>query len=146
MGFISRLLNEKESEHIRLILYILDQDNLLIRDERNVSGISIGAHQEDIDAMSIKFYQYLERSENSHALRIKNLELYKLYNRQVKLKLAGILRCAYRLKNLSLDNEGDIEILTDRQTISIMKEVFAFLKYLLLFVDHFTKNNFWNNV
>ena len=129
MGFISRLLNEKESEHIRLILYRLDQDNLLIRDERNVSGISIGAHQEDIDAMSIKFYQYLERSENSHALTIKNLELYKLYNRQVKLKLAGILRCAYRLKNLSLDNEGDIEILTDRQTISIMKEVFAFLKY-----------------
>ncbi len=129
MGFVIRLLNKKESKNIRLILYRLDKDNLLIRDERNVSGISIGAHQEYIDAMSIKFYQYLEMSENSHALTIKNLELYKLYNRQVKLKLAGILRCAYRLKNLSLDSEGDIEIVTDRQTISIMKEVFTFLNY-----------------
>ena len=129
IAFIRKILNGKETKNIRLVLYRLDQDNVLIRDERNVSGIAIGTHQSHIDVMSIKFYQYLEKSGNCDALSIKNLELYKLYNRQVKLKLAGVLRCACRIRNLSIDSEDNIEIVTDKQTVSIMDEAFLFLNY-----------------
>ena len=79
--------------------------------------------------MSIKFYQYLEESLNCDALSVKNLQMYKLYKRQVKLKLAGLLRCAYRIRNFSDDIEDNIEIITDKQTVSIMKEAFLFLDY-----------------
>ena len=103
-ALISKILNGKKTTNSRLVLYRLDQDNVLIRDGRNISGIAIGAHRDHIDAMSIKFYQYLEKSVNCDALSIKNLQMYKLYNRQVKLKLAGLLRCAYRIRNLSIDS------------------------------------------
>ncbi len=129
MALIRKLLNNNETTIRRLILYRLDQDNVFIRDERNVSGISVEVHQENIDAKSIQFYKYLERSSNCRTLSIKNLELYKLYNRQVKLKLTGVLKCAYRIKNLSSENEDKLEIIADRQTVSIMKETFMFLNY-----------------
>jgi hypothetical protein len=130
MVLIEKILNEKETTNSRLVLYRLDQDNVLIRDGRNISGMAIGAHQDHIDAMSIKFYQYLEKSLNCDALTIKNLQMYKLYNRQVKLKLAGVLRCAYRIRNLSIDSEDNIQVITDRQTVSIMEEAFLFLNYV----------------
>ena len=129
MALIGRILNEKESTRSRLVLYRLDQDNVLIRDERNVSGMAIGAHKDHIDAMSIKFYQYLDKSGSCDGLLIKNLQLYKLYTRQVKLKLTGVLKCVYRIRNLSIDSKENIEIITDRQTVSIMKEAFLFLNY-----------------
>jgi len=129
MALVGKILNGKETTNSRLILYRLDQDNVLIRDKRNVSGMAIGAHQDHIDFMSIKFYQYLEKSGSCDSISIKNLELYKLYTRQVKLKLASLLRCAYRIKNLSIDSEENIEIITDRQTVSIMEEAFLFLNY-----------------
>ena len=128
MALIGRILNKK-STISRLVLYRLDQDNLLIRDERNISGMAIGAHKDHIDAMSIKFYKYLDNSGSCDDLLIKNLRLYKLYTRQVKLKLAGVLISAYRIKNLSADSEANIEIITDRQTFSILKEAFLFLNY-----------------
>ena len=129
MGLIKKLLNRKETTSSRLVLYRLDYDNILLRDERNISGMAVGVHKDHIDAMSIKFYQYIEKSLNCDALTVKNLQMYKLYNRQVKLKLAGILRCAYRIKNFSDDVEGNIEIITDRQTVCILKEAFLFLDY-----------------
>ena len=129
LALVKKLLNKKETTNTRLILYRLDKNNVLIRDKRNLSGIAVGVHKDQIDVMSIKFYQYIEESLNCNVLSIKNLQLYKLYNRQVKLKLAGVLRCAYRIKNFSDDVEGNIEIITDRQTVSIMKEAFLFLDY-----------------
>ena len=129
MALISNILNGEETTNSRLVLYRLDQDNVLIRDKRNVSGMDIGAHQDHIDAVSIKFYQYLEKSGSCDSISIKNLQLFKLYTRQVKLKLAGVLRCAYRIKNLSIDSEENIEIITDRQTVSIMEEAFLFMNY-----------------
>lgn len=128
MLIVKKLLNNKESIHDQLVLYRLDQENILIRDPRNISGMATGLHQQHIDAMSIKFYKYLENSINCNTLSIKNQDLYKLYTRQVKLKLAGILKCAYRIRNLTLDLK-EIEIVTDTQTISILKEAFLFLEY-----------------
>ena len=84
--------------------------------------MAIGAHQDHIDAMSIKFYQYLEKSVNCDALSIKNLQMYKLYNRQVKLKLAGVLRCAYRIRNLSIDSEENIEIITSTKETDALRQ------------------------
>ena len=129
MALIGKILNGKKAISSRLVLYRLDQDNVLIRDKRNVSGMAIGAHKDHIDAMSIKFYQYLDRSGSCDGLLIKNLPLYKLYTRQVKLKLTGVLKCAYRIRNLSLDSEKNIEIVTDKQTVSIMREAFSFLDF-----------------
>ncbi len=129
MGLIKKLLNRKETTGSRLVLYRLDQDNILLRDERNISGMAIGSHKDHIDLMSIKFYRYLEKSIDCDALSIKNLQMYKLYNRQVKLKIAGVLKCAYRIRNLTIDIENNIEVITDRQTVSIMEEAFRFLDY-----------------
>jgi hypothetical protein len=128
MALIGRVLNER-STRSRLVLYRLDHDNVLIRDERNISAMAIGAQKNNIDAMSIKFYQYLDKSGSCDGLLIKNIQLYKLYTRQVKLKLTGVLICAYRIRNLSIDSKENIEIITDRQTVSIMKEAFLFLNY-----------------
>jgi hypothetical protein len=128
-ALISKILNGKKTKNNTLVLYRLDQDNVFIRDKRNLSGMTIGAHKDHIDAMSIKFYKYLEKSGSCDALLIKNLQLYKLLTRQIKLKLGGVLKCAYRIRNLSIESEENIEIVTDRQTASIMKEVFLFLNY-----------------
>ena len=77
MALIGRILNEK-STRSRLVLYRLDHDNVLIRDERNVSATAIGAKKNNIDAMSIKFYRYLDKSGSCDGLLIKNLQLYNL--------------------------------------------------------------------
>ena len=129
MLFIKKILNAGGTSRSKLILYRQDHDNLFIRDKRNVSAMAIGVHKDHIDAMSIKFYKYLDKSGSSDKLLMKNLKLYKLYTRQVKLKLTGVLKCAYRIRNLSLDSEKNIEIVTDKQTVSIMREAFSFLDF-----------------
>ena len=129
IGLIKKLLNRKETASNRLVLYRLDSDNILLRDERNITGITTGVHKYHIDAMSIKFYRHLKKSIDCDALSIKNLQMYDLYTRQVKLKIASVLMCAFRIRNFSDDVEDNIEIITDRQTVSIMKEAFLFLDY-----------------
>ncbi len=129
MALIRKILNGKKTPNNSLVLYRLDQDNVLIREEQNISGMAIGLHKDNIDAMSIKFYQYLGKTGVCDALVIRNLQIYNLYTRQVKLKLAGLLRCAYRIQNLSITSEDRLEIITDRQTASMMKETFSFLHY-----------------
>lgn len=129
MLLVENLLKKKENSSTRLVLYRLDRDNVLIRDKRNISGMAVGAHKDHIDAMSIKFYQYLDKSGSCNDLLIKELQLYKLYTRQVKLKLTGVLKCAYRIRILSLDTKENIEIITDRQTASIMQKSFLFLNF-----------------
>jgi hypothetical protein len=126
-ALISRILNEKKATNTGLVLYRLDQDNVLIRDKRNVSGMAVGTHKDHIDAMSIKFYQYLKKSGSCNALSIKDVPLYQLYTRQVKLKLEGVLRCALRIRKLSIESKDNLEITTDRQTIAIMEKAFLFL-------------------
>lgn len=129
MALIRKMLNGKKTPNNSLVLYRLDRDNVLIREEQNISGMAIGHHKDNIDAMSIKFYQYLGKTGVCDALVIRNLQIYNLYTRQVKLKLAGLLRCAYRIQNLSITSEDRLEIITDRQTASMMNETFSFLNY-----------------
>ena len=126
---VKKLLHRRATAKNALVLYRLDKNNILIRDKSNLSGMPIGSHASNIDALSIKFYRHLENSNACDALKIKNQKLYSLYTRQVKLKLAGLLKCAYRIQNFSNEKEGNLEITSDRQTISIMKEVFLFLNY-----------------
>ncbi len=128
-ALVNNLLKSGNFKNSTIVLYRLDQDNVLIRDKRNISGIAIGAHKDHIDALSIQFYQYLEKFEGSKALLLKDIQLYKLYTRQVKLKLAGVLRCVFRIRSLSSESEENIEIITDRQTVSIIKQAFLFLNY-----------------
>ena len=121
------LLNLKDPSNKKLILYRLDQDNVFIRDKSNLSGLSTGLHQNKIDALSIQLYRNLEQSSQIKKISIKQLPIYQLYTRQIKLKLAGILNCAYRINNLSNECDENIEIITDHQTESIMKEAISFL-------------------
>lgn len=122
---LRRKLNSKKKN--TLILYRLDQDNVFLRHKRNLSGLSLGIHQNRIDALSLKFYRYLEHSNELKKLSFKNQSLYDLYTRQTKLKLGGVLKCAFRLKNFVNDSNHHIDIFTDRQTASIMKKAFMFL-------------------
>jgi hypothetical protein len=41
-----------------LVLYRLDQDNVLIRDKRNVSGMAIGTHQDHIDGKRVSISNF----------------------------------------------------------------------------------------
>ena len=59
--------------------------------------------------------------------RIKDIPLYELYKRQIKLKLSGLLRCAYRIKNTSNKNSFQLEIITDKQTKSIILHALKFI-------------------
>ena len=127
LASVRYLLNLKDPSNKKLILYRLDQDNLLIRDKSNLSGLSTGLHQNKIDALSIQFYRHLEKSSQINKISIKQLPMYQLYTRQIKLKLAGILNCVYRINNLSNECDGNIEIITDYQTESIMREAISFL-------------------
>ena len=129
VAVIERILNSKDTSLDSLVLYRLDQDNVLIRNKRNISGTAIGIHKDQLDAMSIKFYNHLEDSGTCKDLLMKDLKLYKLYTRQVKLKLTGVLKCALRIRSLSLESQKNIEIITDRQTESILNEAFLFLHY-----------------
>ena len=127
LASVRYLLNLKDPYNKKLILYRLDQDNLLLRNANNISGLSTGLHQNKIDALSIQFYRHLEQSAQIKKISIKQLPMYQLYTRQIKLKLAGILSCVYRINNLSNECDENIEIITDHQTESIMKEAISFL-------------------
>jgi len=59
MALIKKMLEGKKSSNNRLVLYRLDRDNVLIREQQNISGTAVGLHNDEIDALSIKFYQYL---------------------------------------------------------------------------------------
>ena len=129
MKLIRRIFNRKKISNNILVLYRLDRDNVLIREKQNISGMSIELHKDHIEALSIEFYEYLRNADICNNLVIKDLKIYNLYTRQVKLKLAGLLRCAYRIQKLSIDGRETLEIITDRQTASIMNKTFSFLQY-----------------
>ena len=126
---IQRLLEVTNTPKKRLILYRLDKENFFIRDDRNISGISIGVDAETIDAESIKFYRYLEQTISCPEITIKNQPLYSLYTRQMKLKLAEVLKCTYRIIRIANESSQALEIVSDKQTIEIIKQAFIFLEY-----------------
>jgi len=123
------LLEVTNTPKKRLILYRLDKENFFIRDDRNISGISIGVDAETIDAESIKFYRYLEKTISCPEITIKNQPLYSLYTRQMKLKLAEVLKCTYRIIRIANESSQALEIVSDKQTIEIIKQAFIFLEY-----------------
>lgn len=129
IALIRKTLNVQRNSKNRLILYRLDHENLLIREDQNISGMAVGVHKDKIDALSIKFYRHLAKKGICDDLVIKDLQIYNLYTRQVKLKLAGLIKCAYRIQNLTSSCEDELEIITDKQTLSIMNETFSFLKF-----------------
>ena len=126
--FLIKRFFVKYSSSNKLVIYRLDKENIYIRNNNNLSGSVIGINQDQIDVLSIKFYHFLESSSNCSLVKIKGLPLYGLYQRQVKLKLSEVLKCAFRINNLSYKSDKNLEILTDRQTASIMKSAFLFLK------------------
>jgi hypothetical protein len=129
LRLIKNKTNEENYKNNRLILYRLDKDNVFLTKKNNISGQTLGITNDSIDSMSIKFYQYIEKSINYKTLSINTIPLYQLYPRQVKLKLDGVLRGALRIRNLSNKSVDNLEVITDRQTALIMKEAFSFLNY-----------------
>ena len=126
---LNLIINKKHTSEDKLLLYRLDKENVFLTDQRNISGIDIGFDQDHIDLMTIKFYRFLESSGISNDLLIENISLYRLHTRQVTLKLRSVLQCAYRIIKFSSYNKDITHIITDRQTIAVIKEAFNFLKY-----------------
>ena len=126
---LNLLINEKQTTKDRLLLYRLDKENRFLTDKRNVSAIPFGFDENHINKMTIKFYRFLESSSIREDLLINNISLYQIHTRQVTLKLKGILECSYRIINYLKNNKATTEIITDRQTISVIKEAFHFLDY-----------------
>jgi len=126
---IKKLQKQDKLTKNKLILYRLDKENIFIRDKANLSGTSIGISQANIDALSLKFYRYLEKSKSCEGLKIKNKKLYELYTRQLKLKLGGVLKCAYRIQNIQHGKDESLEIISDKQTLSMIQEALLFLNY-----------------
>ena len=60
LAVVRVLSNFQSSDQVRIILYRLDQDNILLTDARSLSGLTIGINQNKIDALSFEFYRYLE--------------------------------------------------------------------------------------
>ena len=127
INFISFLSSSHKQSGIKVILYRLDQDNLLLRKDGNLSGISIGIQQSKIDALSIEFYKHLTQSESLNKISIHKIPLLQLYTRQTKLKLMGVLNCIHRLEGFCHGKPEKIQIITDKQTVSIMNEAIRFL-------------------
>ena len=88
--FVSLLSSSHNQSGIKVILYRLDQDNLLLRKDGNLSGISIGIQQSKIDALSIEFYKHLTQSESLNKISIHKIPLLQLYTRQTKSCLRNI--------------------------------------------------------
>lgn len=128
---INHLSNKNYDFEDTLILYRLDRDNDLLRNAKNLSGTPIALHQNKIDALSFEFYLYLEKSNTLKNITFKSLPLYSLYTRQVKLKLAEVLKCAYRIRNLSDKNKEKLSVITDHQTSAIIQEALFFLGFKL---------------
>ena len=126
---IKKLLKQDQLTKNKLILYRLDKENIFIRDKANLSGTSLGISMANIDALSLKFYRYLEESQSCEGIKIKNQKLYQLYTRQLKLKLGGVLKCAYRIQNIQHSKDERLEIISDKQTISMIQEALSFLNY-----------------
>lgn len=126
---IKSLANKNNPRVEQLILYRLDQNNFFLRDKKNLSGIPTGKSQEYINEQSLKFYKYLKEVSDCNELTIKNVPLYNLYTRQVKLKLAGILRCAYRIQNHSNSSHQPIQIVSDKQSASIFRHALTFINF-----------------
>jgi hypothetical protein len=126
---IKKLLKQDQLTKKKLILYRLDKENIFIRDKANLSGTSIGISMANMDALSLRFYRYLEESQSCEGLKIKNQKLYQLYTRQLKLKLGGVLKCAYRIQNIQHSKDERLEIISDKQTISMIQEALSFLNY-----------------
>ncbi len=129
LRIVKRLLEVQNTTEKRLILYRLDKENIFIRDYRNLSGIPISVDAENIDAESIKFYRYLKKTRSCPEIKIKNQSLFDLYTRQMKLKLAEVLKCAHRLINITDESSQDLVIFSDKQTTEIIKLAFLFLEY-----------------
>ena len=129
LALIKKILRQKSNRCNRLVLYRLDKNNVFLENDRNISGLEVKFHQSQIDALGLKFYRHIENSEDINLLKIKNISLYKLYTRQVKLKLMGLIKCAARIEKLSSETKGNLEIISDRQTVSMIKETFDFLDF-----------------
>lgn len=128
-NYVKSILARKNIKNEKLVLIRQDKENIFLFDDRNISGIDVGYHQSLIDSMSINFYKNLETIGICDHLEISNEKLYKLYTRQVKLKLFELLKVALRIKKISKEISGKLEIVTDRQTASIMEEAFLFLDF-----------------
>lgn len=124
---IKRLLCRKSNEISALILFRLDKKNIFLTNSRNHSGDQVGLNQEQMDALSIKFYRYLSNFDQAENIHVDGVSLYRLYPRQLKLKLEGVLRGALRLQRIS-DREADgLTVIADRQSIEIFLLAFKFL-------------------
>ena len=129
LALIKKIFRQKDNTCNRLVLYRLDKNNVFLENDENISGGEVKFHQSQIDALGLKFYRHIENSEEINLLKIKNISLYKLYTRQVKLKLMGLIKCAARIEKLSGETKGNLEIISDRQTVSMIEETFDFLDF-----------------
>ena len=111
----------------KIFLCRLDKNNHFLNHKLNASETTTSIDKYGIDAQSVKFYRYLKKLNISNDLQFENENLYDLYPRQVKLKLAGVIRCVHKIQKIIENRSDKTEIITDFQTAIIFKQAFSFL-------------------
>ena len=111
----------------KIFLCRLDKNNHFLNHKLNASETITSIDKYGIDAQSVKFYRYLKKLNITNDLQFENENLYELYPRQVKLKLAGVIRCVHKIQKIIENRSDKTEIITDFQTAVIFKQAFSFL-------------------
>ncbi|MEK9779858.1 MAG: hypothetical protein VW418_00340 [Gammaproteobacteria bacterium] len=121
-------------------MYRLDKHNLLLRHDRNISGMAHGIHKDELEELSLQFYQHLKENKFCSHIKYKNIKLLDLYTRQVKLKLIEVIKTVYRLEKSSKTSKCNFEVISDAQTIDIIRVAIKFLDVDLSTIS-FKSNN-----
>lgn len=140
IAIVRNLLCKNIANCKRIILYRLDKHNLLLRHDRNISGMAHGIHKDELEELSLQFYQHLKENKFCSHIKYKNIKLLDLYTRQVKLKLIEVIKTVYRLEKSSKTSKCNFEVISDAQTIDIIRVAIKFLDVDLSTIS-FKSNN-----
>jgi hypothetical protein len=136
---VKKLIKRLDNRENVVIVVRQDSGNIFLNASENISGIPFGHPMAEIDAMSLEFYKYLEDFGCQDKICFGGIPLYDIYTRQVRLKLAEVLKCALQLKNWSSISKKSIEVVADRQTIAILVKAVEFIG-----TSDFDKKIKWN--
>ena len=125
---VNKLIKRYEFKRDVLILIRQTAENKFTSSDRNIGGIDFGRTNDEMDALSLKLYQYLQDNKQLDQISFNKVPLYNIYTRQVQLKLLDVIKCALQLYQLTIKKEKIVEVVSDLQTIAVINVIFDFLE------------------
>ena len=122
------LLTKRKFNRTIVVVTRNDDKKVFIDNVNNISGTSYDQSIYEINLLSFKFYQHLYSCGSTDSILFGKVPLYDLYTRQVKQKLAEVIKVALQIQRWSLLHEKNVEIVSDSQTIAMIIETFNFLE------------------